>query len=307
MSSKLYIFLAVCLVLLAGPATEALAGFGITPPYVKNTSLTRNSIYEQQIMMVRSEPNVPLEAEIVVDAPGFEDWIEIIEGKRIPMPTGERKVPMTVRVTVPDDAEFQQYLGKIRISTVPPAGSESVGAVNISLGAQINIDLNIIDREIFDFRVRRIGMDDFTAGHKVGWLYFPGKIRFDMTIENTGNVDVAPSEVAFQIYDSTGQTLLEETEHTNRLPKVAPFATDAMVAELPTRLPPGTYLTRYAIYNGDEIKQEGELTMSIKPYGSLQTAGYGFGGLSLPHKISIILPILTVLILIGLLVYRRRS
>ena len=307
MTHKLYIFFAVCILMFSLGAEAALAGFGITPPYVKNTSLTRNSIYEQQIMMVRSDPTVPLEAEVVVDAPEFEDWIEIVQGKRIPMPAGEAKVPMTVRVTVPDDAEFKQYLGKIRISTVPPAGSESVGAVNISLGAQINIDLNIIDREIFDFRVRRIGLDDFTAGHKVAWLYFPGKILFDMNIENTGNVDVAPSEVAFQIYDSSGATLLEETSHTNRLPKVSPFATDSMVAELPTRLPAGTYLARYAIYNRDEIKQEGEITLNIQPYGSLQTAGYGFGGLSLPHKISILLPILTVLILIGLLVYRRRS
>jgi hypothetical protein len=307
MMGKLYTLSLVGIFVFILTAETALAGFGITPPYVKNTSLTRNSIYEQQIMMVRSDPTVPLEAEVVVDAPEIADWIEIVQGDRIPMPVGEGKVPMTVRVTVPDDAEFKQYLGKIRISTVPPAGSESVGAVNISLGAQINIDLNIIDREIFDFRVRRIGMNDFMAGHKLGWLYFPGKILFDMTIENTGNIDVAPSDVVFQIYDSTGTTLLEETKHTNRLPRVAPFATDAVTAELPTRLPAGTYLARYAIYNRDEIKQEGELTMNIMPYGSLQTAGYGFGGLSLPHKISIILPILTVLILIGLLVYRRRG
>jgi hypothetical protein len=36
---------------------EASAGFGITPPYVRNTSLTRNSIYEQQILLVRGDPN----------------------------------------------------------------------------------------------------------------------------------------------------------------------------------------------------------------------------------------------------------
>lgn len=306
MIRKLYIALAVCLLVYTSGTNHVFAGFGITPPYVKNTSLTRNSIYEQQIMMVRSDPTVALEAEVVVDAPEFADWIEIVEGDRVPMPVGERKVPMTVRVTVPGDAEFKQYLGKIRISTVPPADSETVGAVNISLGAQINVDLNIIDREIFDFRVRRIDLPDFTEGHKVGWLYFPGKLNFGMTIENTGNVNVAPSEVVFKLYDSTGAELLEETSHTNRLKKVAPFKTEAMVAELPTRLPAGTYLARYAIYNGDDIKQEGELTVNIRSYGSLQTAGYGFGGLSIPHKISIILPILSVLILIGLLVFRRR-
>ena len=55
------------------------AGFGITPPYVRNTSLTRNSIYEQQILMVRSDPNKPLKALVEIDAPEIEDWIEIVE------------------------------------------------------------------------------------------------------------------------------------------------------------------------------------------------------------------------------------
>ena len=35
----------------------ARAGFGITPPYVRNTSLTRNSTYEQQILLVRGNPD----------------------------------------------------------------------------------------------------------------------------------------------------------------------------------------------------------------------------------------------------------
>mgnify|MGYP000943404921 CR=1 FL=1 len=64
------------------------AGFGITPPYVKNTSLTRNSIYEQQILLVRSDPTDPQRAEIVIDAPELAGWIEIVEGTPIDMPSG---------------------------------------------------------------------------------------------------------------------------------------------------------------------------------------------------------------------------
>lgn len=306
MSKLLYRTFFIFVLLFVG--TEiAQAGFGITPPYVRNTSLTRNSIYEQQILMVRSDPSVALNANITVDAPEIADWIEIIEGTTISLPTGEKKIPVTVRVTVPDDAEFERYTGKIRIKTAPPPGEETAGAVNISLGAQVDVDLTIIDREIFDFRVRKIDLPDFNEGHKVGWLYFPGKIRFGMRIENTGNVNVAPSDVTFAIYDATGTTLLEETTHKNRITEVEPFATEDVEAELPTRLPAGTYLARYAIYNQDEVKQEGELTLNIMPYGTIQTAGYGFGGLSIPHKISILLPILTVIIIIGLLLYRRRS
>lgn len=283
------------------------AGFGITPPYVRNTSLTRNSIYEQKIIMVRSDPTTPLDAEIDIDAPEIKDWISIVEGTPVLMPAGETKVPITVRVQVPDDANFERYTGKIRISTVPPAGSETLGAVNISLGAQVDVDLTIIDKEILDFRVRKIEINDFNAGHKVGWLYFPAKIQFGMRIENTGNVDVAPSDVVFEIYDSTGTQLLEKTKHRNRIEKVPPFATENVVAELPARVPAGSYLARYSIFNGEEVKQEGELTLNILPYGTLQTAGYGFSGLSVPHKISVLLPIFAVIIVIGLFLYRRRS
>ncbi len=64
------------------------AGFGITPPYVKNTSLTRNSIYQQQILLVRSDPDIPLKATITVDAPEIEDWIEIVQGYEFELPKG---------------------------------------------------------------------------------------------------------------------------------------------------------------------------------------------------------------------------
>jgi hypothetical protein len=305
MVKQLYVLGIFLTVLYLAGAQAAYAGFGITPPYVRNTSLTKNSIYEQQVLLVRSDPTSPLNATISIDAPEIADWIEILEGDVVALPVGEKKVPITVRVTVPEDVEFKRYTGKMRIRTAPPPGDESVGSVNITLGAQVDIDLTIIDREIFDFRVRKIELPDFNAGHKVGWLYFPGKLRFGMRLENTGNVDVAPSKVEFNIYDRTGETLLETTRHRNRIEKIAPFATEMVVAEIPTRLPAGKYLARYAIYNQDEIKQEGELTLSILPYGSTQAAGFGFAGLSFPHKVSVILPIVTILLLLGLLVVRR--
>ena len=300
----LFLFSIFCTVL---EAQNVYAGFGITPPYVRNTSLTRNSVYEQQILMVRSDPNKPLKALITVDAPEFADWISIVEGDSIPLPQGETKVPMTVRVVVPDGVDFKRYEGVIRIKTAAPDDQVSAGAVSISLGAQVDIDLTVIDKEIKDFKVRKISLPDLNEGHKVGWLYFPGKIRFGMTLENTGNVNVAPSEVSFHIYDATGKVLLEEVSHTNRIKRVEPFATDDVIAELPVHLKAGSYIARYQIKNGDDIKQEGELTLSVLPYGSLQVAGYGFMGLSLSHKASIILPLLALLLLIGAGLYARRS
>lgn len=285
---------------------EASAGFGITPPYVRNTSLTRNSVYEQQILLVRGDPNVAQRAEVTIDAPGIEDWIEIVEGLDIPLPRGEQKVPMTVRIAVPGDADFENYQGAIRIRTLPEDGQVAAGAVSISLGALVDIDLNVIDKQIKDFRVRRVSVADLNEGTKLAWLFFPGKVRFDMLLENTGNVPISPSKINFKIYDRTGEALLEETKNLGKIPTVDPYATEEVTAEIPTRLPAGSYIARYQIFNGDEIKQEGDLSLAIVPVGTLQTAGFGFIGLSIAHKVSILLPPLSLLIIILYVLYARR-
>lgn len=288
-------------------AAPALAGFGVTPPFVRNTSLTRNSTYEQQILLVRSDPDTPLLASVIVDAPEIQSWIEIVEGYQFELPRGEQKVPMTVKIKVPKDADFKQYTGAIRVKTGSIENGEGRGSVNISLGAQIDIELNVIDREIKDFRVRKIDVPDLNEGHKLGWLFFPGRIAFKMLIENTGNVNISPSNVSFQIYDPTGAILLEDTNSKGRMEKIEPYATGDIVANLPTRLPAGPYLARYKVYNDNEVKQEGEVSLNILPYGTLQTAGFGFFGLSLAHKVSVLLPVFGLILLVLLIIQNRRQ
>lgn len=288
-------------------APIAEAGFGITPPYVRNTSLIRNSTYEQQILLVRGDPNVAQKAEVSIDAPEIEDWITIVEGSNIALPKGEQKVSMTVRVTVPEDAEFKDYTGAIRIRTLPADGQVSEGAVNISLGARVDIELSVIDKEIQDFRVRKVSIAELNEGHKFWWLFFPGKIRFETMLENIGNVDVSPSKVELKIYERTGTVLLEETKNIGKVPKVKPYATETVTAEVPTRLPAGSYVAKYKVYNDDEVKQEGELSVNILPYGTLQIAGFGFIGLSIAHKISVLLPVFALLIAILYTIHIRRS
>lgn len=292
-------------ILVLGGFNVAHAGFGITPPYVTNASLTRNSVYEQTIQLIRNDPTTDLKATISIDVPGVNHWFEILEGNEFLLPQGQQKVPMTVRVTVPDNAKFEQYYGNIRIKTGPTEGAVTGAGVSISLGAQVDVDITVIDKEIKDFKVRRIGVSDLNEGHKIGWLYFPGKIQFEMFLENLGNVPVAPSKVVFRIYDKTGNILLEETQNKGRIKKINPFVQETVYAELPTRLPTGSYIAKFQIYNDENVKLGGEVNLSIHPYGTLDTAGFGFGGLSLPHKLSVIVPILFILLVITMLIARR--
>ncbi len=303
---RFFSYFAIVLTCFVLTAETVFAGFGVTPPYVRNTSLTRNSQYEQQILIVRGDPNVPLKATVLIDAPGFSDWIEVVEGNEFTLPRGEQKVPMTVRVRIPDDAEFKTYTGSIRIKTGAVDDAVTAGAVNISLGAQIDLELNVIDKIIKDFKIRKIGISDLNEGMKFGWLYFPGKINFTMMLENTGNVDVSPSKVVFRIYDASGSVLLEETKNKGKIPLVKPFAIEEVTAAIPTRLPAGNYIARYQVFNGDESKLEGEVNLNVLPYGTLQAAGFGFSGLSLAHKISVILPLVALVVLAILFTISRR-
>jgi hypothetical protein len=306
MKKALRLFFVSALMLLHVIPT-AHAGFGVTPPYVTNISLTRNSVYEQVIYLVRSDPAADLKATVSIDVPGANEWLTIVPGNEFIMPRGEQKVPMTVRVTVPDNADFKEYSGNLRIKTGAPDNQVAGGAVSISLGAQIDVDLTVIDKEIRDFKVRKIGVSDLNEGHKVGWLYFPGKINFEMLIENIGNVPVEPTEVLFRIYDRTGTVLLEETRNKGSIEAVDPFMTETVYAEIPTKLPAGSYLARFEIFNDEEVKLSGEVNLSVLPYGTVQAAGFGFIGLSLAHQLSVIVPITFILLLILMITMRVRK
>jgi hypothetical protein len=304
---KKWLIIGAALVVFFVEVPAAYAGFGITPPYVRNDKLTQGSSYTQEIILVRGDPVEDLKAEITVNVPGIDGWFTIDRGTEFLLPKGETQVPMHVTVTVPPDAKYDRYQGTIRIRTVSP---DPASGVSIALGAQVDVDLRVVD-EIRDFEVKRVQISETEEPRRVWWLEYPGKITFTMGIENTGNAPTSPSKVQLDIYDKRGNVILETTSNTNTLENVLPFETRDVVAYLPTRLPPGAYLVKYAIYRFEgEAKREGELTLSVLPRGTLAAyAGYGLDGLSRGDLLSVVVPVVLVLIvLIALaLLSRRRS
>ncbi len=289
-----------------GVAPSVYAGFGITPPYVRNDKLTQGSTYTQEIILVRGDPVEDLKAEITVNVPGIDDWIVIDKGTEFLLPKGEKQVPMKVTIRVPQSAAYERHQGSIRIRTLSP---DPASGVSIALGAQIDVDVRVVD-EIRDFDVKRVQISETEEPRRFWWLEYPGKITFTMGIENTGNAPTAPSKVELNIYDKRGNVVLEQTFNTNTVEEVLPFETRDVAAYLPTRLPPSAYLVKYSIYRfEDEVKRSGELTLSVLPQGTLTGySGYGIDGLSMKDKLSIIIPIalLLVIILVTIVVIRIR-
>ncbi|MEN9412963.1 MAG: hypothetical protein RLZZ342_50 [Candidatus Parcubacteria bacterium] len=291
-------------------AGVAHAGFGITPPYVTNDRLTRGTTFEQRITLVRSDPVDDLKVQITKNIPGIESWFEIDRGNEFIMPKGTTQMPIVVTVHVPQDAEYKVYTGAIRIRT-SSADVSSGGGVSIALGAQIDVSLTVVDK-IYDFNVRRIRLIDLEEGFRKWSLFFPGKIRFFMTIENTGNTEFGPTKVQMDIYDIDKATLLESIANTNKIDTIAPFAIKEVLAELPTRVPAGRYIAKYTIFKNNDIAQQNEVNLSISALGAVPGyEGYGFDGLNLADKIKvalvIALPLIAlILVIVGLVMRRRR-
>lgn len=299
------------------------AGFGITPPYVRNDTLTRGSEFTQKILLVRGDPIEDLKGEISFDLPNISDWVVVDKGLEFILPAGEKQVPIQVTVRVPEDAKYGNYKGHIRVRTSAVGGPEA-GSVSIALGAQIDVDLRVVD-QIVDFEVKRVELSELEEGYTKWWLDYPGRISFSMHIKNTGNIDVAPSKVIFDIYDRKGETLLETVESNNDIERVAPFATERVTAHLPTKLKAGGYLVKFRVYKNEDIAREGELTLSVLPHGTVPgyipygIAGVSFQGaniitpilsifegLSVGDKLSIIIPLVVfvMVLIVGVLYFR---
>src|SRR5437868_14857381 len=95
--------LAACALFSSMVTRTSAEGFGITPPYVKNNSLTQNSHYEQKIILVRGVPDQDLTARVTINLPDAKNWISIDKGMEFILPAGTQQMPMIVSVNVPSD------------------------------------------------------------------------------------------------------------------------------------------------------------------------------------------------------------
>ncbi len=270
--------LILVLLFIFGLSQNAEAGFGISSPYVNNDRLVPGSHYEKEITLVRGDPYEDWNVKINVDVPNANDWFSVDWGKEFIMPKGERVKKVVIIVDVPENTRFGKYQGKITVTTSPI--EIPYGIVSVALGAQVDVDLEVVKAEIFDFTVNSIKTVDIIEGHK-WWLFnFPTEIKLLMTIENLGNIWVAPSKVQIDLYDNNRKELLESVE-TTKMKKVRPFGRGEISVDMQSSLKAGSYQAHFKIFKNDEIVNEGETHISIIPYVAVSLKDKEFLGLNL--------------------------
>ncbi len=277
-------------------AGAALAGFGISPPFVKNFHLSPGSHCEQEIIFSRADPSGDARMEVTIaDAPEIEKWLSIDKGWSFILPDGQKQTPMRVLVDVPKDARFGNYEGKIRVKILPVSGGG--GTVSIVLGGEISVSLAVTPEEFYDFRVRLFAIPEAEQGKPV---------KVQISIENKGNVAAAPTRVHLDIYDEYQRLLISGDDTELKL--VPAFETKDTFAEFPANLELGHYWGDVKIFKGEELVLSGKIYFEVIPSKSFWVK---FNELKTTWKIIIGVAalgiILAVILAIFLLKKRKRT
>jgi hypothetical protein len=267
-SAKIVILL---LILIGLAPVQTRAGFGISPPYVRNESLSRGSTYEEKIYIVRNEAESEEDWKMIItpDLEGIEDWFSVDQGMEFVIPAGEEKFTIIVKVDVPKKAKYDHYTGALRIKGAVDKPFDQEGGISLAIGGRIDVDITVSDVQIVDFKVRGIKMYDMETAHDAWWGHVQGVIKLGITLENIGNVKVSPSKVELDIYDYTTGELLEQVVNYNKIAKVDSFNQEDIMSKFKTDLPAGSYRAEFRIYNGEEVVRSGDSTLSVLPYGTL--------------------------------------
>jgi hypothetical protein len=270
-----FLIIALCLF---GYGESASAGFGISPPYLKNDQLVPGSKYVQQITLLRSSSDDELKASIKVNAPQIASWITIDKGEEFTLPKGEVQVPMMVTVNVPKDAELGNYKGSINIK-VASANAATAG-VAIALGARVDIDLTLTNVANSDFVVKTAAIPDFEMLEQPwSWKIFSmflHRVTVVLNIENIGNVETAPSKVALEVLDIS-KTKTLETLVDKSIDKIPSFSTKEVAAHFPTKLGIGQYWGKVKVYKGNDIVNVYEIAFTVAKPGELPNGGPSLG------------------------------
>lgn len=241
--------------LLAAP-TQVGAGFGVSPPGIKEDKLVKGSHLERTIYLVQGNPTVDLQMEIIVESDKIKDWITFKNGTSFTIPAGVQQYPLEVVIDVPQNAELGIYKAFIRANTKPkPAeGGENV---SIALAGRIDVELVVGDDVFSDFNVRGIRILDIKEGKP---------LKVSVRIENIGNVPARPERITFELFDKFGEIRLAYAQ-TDQFKEVSAFKTEEITAELPIelRLGVGDYWGNVKVYKDGSVVKNLRGVFSVKP------------------------------------------
>lgn len=255
------IALVACLMLLA--ALPVYAGFGISPPSIKENKLVPGSSITRIISLIQGDPVYDVGIGVIVESKDMKEWISFDQGEKFTIPKGVQQFPLKVTIQVPKNAELGIYKAFIRTATTPPK-AEGAASVAISLGGRIDVELTVGNDVYEAFSITNINIEHIRAGESP---------KVEIEVDNTGNVPAGPVAASFELYNKFGNIRLAygEKEITEEVPS---FTKQGMTIEFPleVRLAQGEYWGNVIIYDD----RNSAVKTLRKPF--MVKEGVGFAG-----------------------------
>jgi hypothetical protein len=225
------------------------AGFGVTPPNIKEDRLVPGSTLRNIIYLVQGDPNRDIGIRVSVESADIENWISFPNtGMEFIIPMGVQQFPLLIQTSVPEDAELGVYKAFVRVSTIPNK-VQGDGQVAIALGGRIDIDLTVGDDVFLEYKINSIKILDIKEGESP---------RISVKLQNTGNVPASPQGASFELFNKFGNIRLAYAE-SSEFSKVLPFEESDSFLSFPIdiRLAQGEYWGHVKIYDdeGHVIKE----------------------------------------------------
>ena len=153
---KLSVFLNIAILFTLNPS-NALAGFGISPPYFYNDEMGVGDKYSQTIFVMRSADSIQDEGQgidIKVDNPVWSSWLKFPKSNYFSFAKDEYRVAMPVTIEVPIDAAPGSYEGKIYLRMGQRRTNNASNG--IMEGAIVDARITVIEKSDFDIKDQSI-------------------------------------------------------------------------------------------------------------------------------------------------------
>ena len=261
------------------------AGFGVSPPLIREDKLVKGIRLDRIVYLVQGAPDRAMQVELFVDSP-VKDWISFPQGNPVTIPQGVQQFPLAVEIAVPEDADLGIYKGSIRVTTVPDKADQA-GEVAIAIGGVIDLDLTVGNDVIVDVDVRTIKILNIKEGNDP---------EADVTIVNNGNVGSAPDAATFELFNKFGELRLAyaESEAFESIPAFSERV-EHLSFPIDIHLAPGEYWGHVKVYKDNQLLNELKTVFNVTERSAVEEymvyAPYAGG---------------VLVVLIGLLVLRRR-
>ncbi len=249
--------------------TNSVSAFGVSPPFVNATKLIPGSRYEAVIYLVQGKPEYDLKIQADFEVPEkIKNWISLDRGSEFIIPKGTQQFPVKVLINVPPGADLGVYKGVLRVVSVP--NSVEGAQINIATGARIELNMAVGNDLVVDFEVKKLEILDIQEGDAPAVA---------VTLENKGNVVIAPDYATFEIFDKYGDNRLGFAQ-TEKFLEIEPFQTKTFIIEFPIgiSLGIGEYWGEAKIYREKAVLKSLRTVFDVTEKKKLNTLALAMGG-----------------------------